>query len=88
MDSVDPGQSLIFTCGVCGSPLGPLLLLPLPTGQPAKCKVCGLLICEKHFSKFRKICVRCERGSDSWCETPAPLETSEDSESPESSETE
>jgi hypothetical protein len=64
------------TCGICGEPVGGILglALPLPEGlplgKPHKCKTCGKLICSKHFSASRNLCVRCETGRDSWCKTP------------------
>ncbi len=64
-------KPLIGTCGVCGTPINPLM-----TGVPVEtrtCKVCHQKVCAKHFSRSKQICSKCSTGNDSWCKTPLEL---------------
>lgn len=61
-------KPLAGTCGVCGTPIHPLMTgVPVETGT---CKVCHQKVCAKHFSRSKQICSKCSTGNDSWCKTP------------------
>jgi len=70
--SILPNQSLPFTCCVCGQPFGSIsvAMAGAPGQRPGACKSCGNSACPKHFSKSKKLCVRCATGRQTWCRTP------------------
>ena len=63
-------QPLAFTCVVCGMPTSTIPLPVLSAPDANICSSCGQTVCAKHYSRSRKICVRCAKQSDSWCGTP------------------
>lgn len=59
------------TCGVCGSPIHPLMTgIPVDTRT---CKVCHQTVCAKHYSRSKQMCSKCATGNDNWCKTPPKL---------------
>lgn len=68
--SITSNNPIAFTCFVCGKPTG-VLAPPLPMGSAANlCTACNQTVCAKHYSRSRKICVRCAQQTDGWCRTP------------------